>query len=239
MSRHRAGPGQRRARPESRHRAPVRPRYGRIATLTASLAVTVVAVVGGAGLLPTPGEDADPAAAVAGPGGDDVQKRVAEPDRPAKAAPDRGTEPRTRAKTATEVEDTALPADSGTGRRVVFSESRQRVWLVDAEDVLRTYPVSGSVYDNLDPGTFEVYSRSESAVGVDDSGTMRWFVRFTTGDQGAAIGFHDIPVDDGRPVQSAADLGTPQSHGCIRQRTQDAIALWEFAPVGTTVVVTA
>jgi lipoprotein-anchoring transpeptidase ErfK/SrfK len=68
---------------------------------------------------------------------------------------------------------------------------------------------------------------------------MRWFVRFTTGDQGAAIGFHDIPVDDGRPVQTVAQLGTPQSHGCIRQRTADAVALWEFAPVGTTVVVTA
>ena len=239
MSRHRAGPG-RRARPQSRHRAPVRPRYGRIATLTASLAVTVVAVVGGAGLLPTPGGDADPVAAVADPGGNDVQrKKVAERERPVQGSSGVDAEPRSRAKAATEVDDTALPADSGTGRRVVFSESRQRVWLVDSDRVVRTYPVSGSVYDNLDPGTFEVYSRSESAVGIDDSGTMRWFVRFTTGDRGAAIGFHDIPVDDGRPVQSVRALGTPQSHGCIRQRTEDAIALWGFAPIGTTVVVTA
>jgi hypothetical protein len=123
---------------------------------------------------------------------------------------------------------------------VVFSQSRQRVWLVDAAgEVQRTYPVSGSVYDNLEPGTFEVYSRSEDAVGIDDSGTMKYFVRFTTGDQGAAIGFHDIPIDEGRRVQTVAELGTPLSHGCIRQAREDAIALWEFAPVGTTVVVTA
>ncbi len=66
---------------------------------------------------------------------------------------------------------------------------------------------------------------------------MQYFVRFAHGDT-AAIGFHDIPVDEGRPVQTVADLGTPQSHGCIRQKRADAIALWEFAPLGTTVVVT-
>ncbi len=133
----------------------------------------------------------------------------------------------------------ALPKDSGSGRRVVFSEGRQRVWLVDAGGkVLRTYLASGSVYDNLDPGTYEVFSRSRHAVGVDDSGTMEYFVRFTHGDAGAAIGFHTIPVDDGRPVQTLAQLGTPLSHGCIRQKRADAIALWDFAPEGTTVVVT-
>ena len=46
---------------------------------------------------------------------------------------------------------------------------------------------------------------------------MQYFVRFTEGDNGAAIGFHDIPVDDGALVQSVAQLGTPLSHGCIRQ----------------------
>ena len=135
--------------------------------------------------------------------------------------------------------DTTLPAGSGSGKRVVFSESRQRVWLVSGgRKVERTYLVSGSLYDNLDPGTYSVYSRSEQAWGIDDSGTMRYFVRFAQGDN-AAIGFHDIPIDDGRPVQSAAQLGTPLSHGCIRQKRPDAIALWDFAPLGTRVVVTA
>ncbi|MGZ4446323.1 MAG: L,D-transpeptidase, partial [Nocardioides sp.] len=76
------------------------------------------------------------------------------------------------------------------------------------------------------------------AWGIDDSGTMRYFVRFAHG-QNAAIGFHDIPVDDGHLVQTRAQLGTPQSHGCVRQARPDAIALWHFAPLGTTVVVTA
>ena len=119
----------------------------------------------------------------------------------------------------------------------MFSETEQRVWLVATDgSVRRTYLVSGSLYDNLDPGTYAVYSRSLSASGIDDSGTMKYFVRFTQGDS-AAIGFHDIPINVGTALQTVAQLGTPQSHGCIRQAKADAIALWEFAPVGTTVVV--
>ena len=243
VSKHRAGPAHRQpSRARNPHRAEVRPRYGRIVTLTSSLAVTVVAVVGGAGLLPSMTDDTDPASSI---------DRASSPADETGADLDLTTTPRVEATnevtdganlpdTAADVEDAALPAESGQGRRIVFSESRQRVWLVDAaSQVVRTYPVSGSIYDNLDPGTFRVYSRSEAAVGIDDSGTMMYFVRFTTGDQGAAIGFHDIPIDEGAPVQSVAELGTPQSHGCIRQRRPDAIALWRFAPIGTTVVVTA
>jgi len=132
-----------------------------------------------------------------------------------------------------------LPSGSGSGRRIVFSEGLQRVWLVGAGGVVRrTYLVSGSAEDNLDPGTYAVYSRSEWATGIDDSGTMRLFVRFTEGEN-AAIGFHSIPELHGEPVQTVAQLGTPLSHGCIRQRLVDAEALWDFAPVGTQVVVTA
>ncbi len=133
--------------------------------------------------------------------------------------------------------DVALPLRSGEGRRVVFSEGRQRVWLVGEKGkVRRTYLVSGSVTDNLHQGTYRVYSRSEQAWGIDDSGTMKYFVRFAHGTN-AAIGFHDIPINHGKLVQSVSELGMPQSHGCIRQRRTDAIALWKFAPLGATVVV--
>ncbi len=132
----------------------------------------------------------------------------------------------------------APPRRSGEGRRVVFSESQQRVWLVrDDGEVQRTYLVSGSLYDNLDPGSYEVYSRSLDAIGVDGS-SLRYMVRFTQG-WNDAIGFHWIPRMNGERMQTRAELGTPQSHGCVRQAAPDARALWRFAPVGTPVVVTA
>ena len=228
----------------SKHRqTQVRPRYGRLASAGASVAVTAIALLGGIGVLPI-SSGGTPAQA-----SDDLAGR-SQPKADTQATGDRGptTSKGTGAvasadSTESRVDpklDTALPADSGTGKRIVFSQSRQRVWLMaDDQTVERTYPVSGSVYDNLHPGTFNVYSRSREAWGVDDSGTMKYFVRFTQGDSGAAIGFHDIPVKDGELVQTEAQLGTPLSHGCIRQRRADAVALWRFAPLGTTVVVTA
>jgi hypothetical protein len=136
--------------------------------------------------------------------------------------------------------DETVPADSGTGRRVVYSERRQRVWLVeDDETVSSTYLVSGSRYDNLDPGTYEVYSRSEEATSFDRESTMNYFVRFTKGPSGAAIGFHDIPVSisDAEPLQSVDELGLALSQGCIRQDREDALSMWDFAEIGTPVVV--
>jgi hypothetical protein len=120
----------------------------------------------------------------------------------------------------------------------VFSQHLQRVWLVGADNkVARTYLVSGSTTDNLQPGTYAIERRERHAIGIDNSGTMRYFDVFTAGPTGAAIGFHSIPVKDGHLVQTMAELGTPQSHGCIRQWMPDAIALWKFAPMGTKVVV--
>jgi L,D-transpeptidase catalytic domain len=222
----------------SKHRhSRVRPRYGRIGVASTSVTVTVIAVLGGLGALPSAADPSDEGAFANAAQTTDRERSEPEPTpapEPSSSATPDADEPQAEEET----DEEALPADSGTGRRVVFSEERQRVWLVDKKDrVERTYLVSGSVEDNLDPGTYSVYSRSQQAWGIDDSGTMQYFVRFAHGER-AAIGFHDIPVDEGRPVQTAAELGTPQSHGCIRQKREDAIALWDFAPLGTTVVVT-
>lgn len=214
-----AEPGGRR-----RRRRPLRT----AAFLAVSVAATVGALAVGTGLVPL---DDRPAAA------DTPRARAS---RPAATTP-----PAVPAAVAAStppadppVDPTALPAGSGSGKRIVFSESAQRVWLVGAGDrVVATYLVSGSVLDNLHPGSYAVYSRSRWAVGVDDAGTMQYFVRFTQGPEGAAIGFHTIPRKNGDALQSEAQLGTPQSHGCIRQRTDDAIRLWDFAPEGTKVIV--
>ncbi|MGZ8745184.1 MAG: L,D-transpeptidase [Nocardioides sp.] len=219
----------------SRHRLEVRPRYGRIVVLASALVVTGVAVLGGIGLLPRDASSEAVGSEASGPGTLVTAELDAAPSQPAAtrrpSEPARGDGARERIAVATP------PADSGTGRRVVFSEELQRVWLVTADErVQRTYLVSGSVYDNLDPGSYEVYSRSQRAWGIDDSGSMKWFVRFTRGDN-AAIGFHDIPVAGGEPVQTMGQLGTPLSHGCIRQKESDARALWAFAPLGTPVIV--
>lgn len=160
-------------------------------------------------------------------------------DEPDRADPAEGPDRADSAEGPDQADETlAPPRHSGEGRRVVFSESQQRVWLVGRDgETRRTYLVSGSLYDNLDPGSYEVYSRSLDAVGVDGS-ELRYMVRFTQG-WNDAIGFHWIPRLNGKRMQTRAELGRPQSHGCVRQAAPDARALWRFAPVGTPVVVTA
>jgi lipoprotein-anchoring transpeptidase ErfK/SrfK len=133
-----------------------------------------------------------------------------------------------------------LPANSGSGRRAVYSKSRQRVWVVDeAGNVIKTHLVSGR-QTPLDPapGTYAVFSRSRYTHSINNP-TIQWgyMVRFAHGAQGGNIGFHEIPTQYGRPVQSVSQLGQPLSGGCVRQSTPDAIWMWNWAYIGTRVVV--
>jgi lipoprotein-anchoring transpeptidase ErfK/SrfK len=208
----------------------LRPRLRRIAAASTSMLITSVALLGAVGVIPLGGAGSAAAGDVARPVSD-----VGAPHGPQVSA---GSTPGPATSTTART-STALPDGSGSGKRVVFSKSAQRVWLVSADgSPLSTYLVSGSVTDNLRPGQYHVYSRSRWAVGVDDSGVMQYFVRFAHGPQ-AAIGFHSIPRKHGHPLQTLSQLGTPRSHGCIRQKLSDAERMWGFAKDGTAVVVVA
>ena len=108
--------------------------------------------------------------------------------------------------------------------------SDQRVWLVDGERrrVRRTYLVSGSLTDNLDARAPTRSTRSSRwAVGIDDSGAMQYFTRFTRG-ANAAIGFHSIPTKNGRALQTprpARHAAEPRLHPSGAAGRQAALGL--------------
>lgn len=131
-----------------------------------------------------------------------------------------------------------LPANSGSGRRVVYDRGQQRVWAVDANgEVVKTHRVSGRRYEPY-AGTYSVYSRSLNTYSTADPNVKwRYMVRFTYGFNGGRIGFHEIPNRFGVPLQSTAQLGQPLSGGCVRQSTSDALWMWNWAGIGTKVVV--
>ena len=150
--------------------------------------------------------------------------------------------PPTEAPTTTEVvapPDTGVPYLSGVGRRVVYSKNQMRVWIVDGNNVtVRTYRVSGR-FGQPTPGSYQVFSRSAFTCNIDHPNIcMRFMVRFAHGPLGDNIGFHEIPRRDGVPIESDAQLGQALSGGCVRQATADAMYMWDFAGIGTTVVVT-
>ncbi len=133
----------------------------------------------------------------------------------------------------------ALPANSGSGRRLVFERAGQRVWAVSKNDeVIRSWLVSGSKYNNETVGTHQVYSRSEITTAWNGKAFLKKMVRWLKTEIGA-IGFHQIPLrrSDNTVYQTEEELGTRLSGGCQRQAKLDADFLWSFAKIGTPVVV--
>ncbi len=171
------------------------------------------------------------------------------PAQPQRVTPSRGTQaqvtdtlPPPPTTTTTLPPSWVLPANSGEGRRVVYSKSHMRVWAVEADgSVSKTHLVSGRrTWNQPTPGTYNVFSRSQYTCNINNPHICwRFMVRFTKGPGGDNIGFHEIPTDTrtGYKLQSLSQLGQALSAGCVRQAPADAAFIWDWAPVGTRVVV--
>ncbi|MEU5089520.1 hypothetical protein [Streptomyces sp. NPDC021356] len=125
----------------------------------------------------------------------------------------------------------ALPGDSGTGERVVYSVDDDRVWLVGAGGrVENTFKVAPGTVDPA-PGTYAVTSRSKAVTGTDGV-PVEHVVRFADV-KGVVIGF-SAAVDSAEP-QTVPDP-TLQTGG-IRESRPDGDTMWMFATIGQKVVV--
>lgn len=129
----------------------------------------------------------------------------------------------------------ALPAESGTGKRIVYALEQRRVWLVDlaadgtGEEIDSTFDVYPSA---VDPplGTYEVTSTQPEGIGS-DAVQIEHVMVFHVASDGVVFGF-----------SSAIDGSTPDPDsgvrtGGIRQSRADGAAMWLFTEVGTPVVV--
>ena len=133
----------------------------------------------------------------------------------------------------------APPANSGVGRRIVYCNSCQRVWLVDETNyVVAMYAVSGR-RGTPSPGTYHVFRKLEMGHSkAHPDLRLPNFVGFAWG-RTTDIGFHGIPLEpDGSQIEADAQLGQPLSSGCVRESQLMAKVVYDWTPVGTTVVVT-
>ena len=132
----------------------------------------------------------------------------------------------------------ALPARSGEGRRVVYSNRLQWVWVVERSGVVaRAMPVSGR-RGVPEVGAYRVTSQSVKSFSLDFEDV--WFdhmTRFAFGPDGGNVGFHAIPRQDGKPMQTEEQLGSFQGSGCVRMAAQDARFVYRWARPGTPVIV--
>jgi len=128
----------------------------------------------------------------------------------------------------TEKKPVAVPADSGTGRRIVYSLGDKRVWLVDDSDAARrSFAVwPGTV--SPDPGTYTIGNRTEATTGSD--GVPVEHIMYFAQKSGVWVAFSNA-VDGTSPAPAAPDTQT----GGIRVGKPDGRALWTFGSAGTTV----
>ena len=136
------------------------------------------------------------------------------------------------------VEVAPVPAKSGTGRRIVYANRQQRVWVINTNNkVIRTFLVSGMLRQP-GKGTFRVFSKSPSSFSPEFAGvTFRFMTRFAIGRNGGNVGFHEIPLRYGKLMQTVDELGAFKGSGCLRSSTQDARFIYRWATLGTKVVV--
>ncbi|MFJ6214397.1 hypothetical protein ACIQGZ_13840 [Streptomyces sp. NPDC092296] len=146
----------------------------------------------------------------------------------ATAAPAPSTSPVQAAPTATapaKPKVPAVPAHSGSGRRVVYSLGQDRVWLVDPThkpQVVRTFTVQPSTVDP-DPGTYPVHSFTPTATGSD--GTPIEHVVLFAYSSDLWVGF-SAAVDGSTPKPDPA-----KKTGGVRETRADGKALWDFTHV--------
>ncbi|PWS47141.1 hypothetical protein DKT74_05700 [Streptomyces sp. ZEA17I] len=123
----------------------------------------------------------------------------------------------------------AVPADSGTGERVVYALKDRRVWLVDADGTsLRTFTVMPSPV-SPPPDIYQVTSRSGTVQGSDGV-PIEHVVRFANVDD-VAVGFSAAQDGSMEPPDPTSKTGG------VRMKRADGNAMWTFATVGAKVVV--
>ncbi len=124
--------------------------------------------------------------------------------------------------------------------QVVLRLGERRVYVYEGDQELASYPVAiGKPGWETPTGKFEVIQLVENPqwqnpwtgevmpAGPNTALGLRWIGFWTDGKD--TIGFHGTPT-----VES---IGYAASHGCVRMRNEDVVALFEKLQVGTPVIV--
>ena len=118
----------------------------------------------------------------------------------------------------------ALPANSGSGTRIVYSAGQKRIWLAEDGTVERTMPVVPGTQTPSN-GSYTVTSKVSSTTSSDGVQVV-YVVRF-----GGNYGFDAEQGITGLPPAPTGKTGG------VRMAQVDAQVLYSFASVGTAVVV--
>jgi len=133
-----------------------------------------------------------------------------------------------------------LPADRTNTTNLVIKLSDRRVYLYQGDKLAKSYPIAiGKAGWETPVGSYKVIEMQRDPIwqhpwtgklvppGADNPLGARWIGFWTDGKN--FIGFHGTPQEQ--------LVGQAVSHGCVRMRNQDVLALYAQVNVGTPVIV--
>jgi lipoprotein-anchoring transpeptidase ErfK/SrfK len=125
-------------------------------------------------------------------------------------------------------------------RYIAIDISDQKLRFFENGMKLGERPVSTGKWSTPTPiGTFQIRNKVPVAYSKKYNLYMDWWMAFTPD---GAYGLHSLPYwklkNGGRYYEGVGHLGIRVSHGCIRQKLEDAKSLYAWATVGTPVIVT-
>jgi lipoprotein-anchoring transpeptidase ErfK/SrfK len=123
-------------------------------------------------------------------------------------------------------------------KKIVVSIAEQRVRAYQAGQLLYDWPVSTGIEESpTHRGIFQVLGKDEKAYASQWDLWMPYFISVYPAGGGIVNGFHELPIlSSGRRLWEGA-LGSPASYGCIILGIPEAQTLYDWAAVGTTVVI--
>lgn len=122
-------------------------------------------------------------------------------------------------------------------RRIEVNLKEQLVTIFEEHKAVRVFTVcTGRASAPTTPGRYEVLDKIPNAYGSKWDIFMPWWLGIYWAG-GSENGFHSLPVTQAGVTIWKDHLGDPCSYGCIVLDTPDAIWLYEWAEVGTVVLV--
>ncbi len=132
--------------------------------------------------------------------------------------------------------------EMGNPNAIHIDLSDQKATLIQNGSIIAKYPVSSGAWETPTPkGKFQVYRKQELRISnLDVPYRMPYYMAFTPTE---SHGLHALPYLGNIATNSdywheALDhIGRPVSHGCVRFLPEDAEAVFEWAEVGTPVII--
>lgn len=129
------------------------------------------------------------------------------------------------------------PAASRGQKKIVVDISEQRCWRYEGDVLLNTWRCSTGRNNSTATGTFRVQSKLRKAYGSTWGIWMPyWLGIYWAGP--TENGIHGLPWDAKTGARTWAGLvGTPITYGCVMLNDDAMKQLWEWADIGTLVVI--